>query len=159
MLSSDTMTVEVVQNQQSSCGKSTYLSQILKYPVGKRCCQQYWSSSVWKTFSLCFSEEMWPCHCFSLLQFFPHIQQWKSTWRAQKTRVPSAGIVCLSLWHVQGPGWTGNHPRPRFYSRGARLVGEPGKDIKLKSGREPRRCANFGRHARTQARGEGFSHV
>lgn len=62
-----------------SCQGPTYLSQILKFPVGKRCCQQYWSSSVWKTFSLCFSEEIWPCHCFSLLQFFPHIQQWKST--------------------------------------------------------------------------------
>lgn len=59
--------------------QKTYLSQMLKYPVGKRYCQQFWSSSVWKTFSLCFSEEMWPCHCFSLLQFFPHIQQWKST--------------------------------------------------------------------------------
>lgn len=59
--------------------KKTYLSQMVKYPVGKRYCQQFWSSSVWKTFSLCFSEEMWPCHCFSLLQFFPHIQQWKST--------------------------------------------------------------------------------
>ena len=77
-LSTDTMTVEFKPDQQSSRGKlqrPTYLSQILKYPVGKRCCQQYWSSSLWKTFSMCFSEEMWPCHCFSLLQFFPHIQQ------------------------------------------------------------------------------------
>ena len=95
-LSTGTMTVQFKPNQQSSRGelqRPTYLSQILKYPVGKRCCQQYWSSSVWKTFSLCFSEEMWPCHCFSLLQFFPHIQQWKSTCGAKKTRVASAAAV------------------------------------------------------------------
>lgn len=76
-LSADAMTCDQLFSQ-GTC-RATYLSQTLKYPVGKRCCQQYWSSSVWKTFSLCFSEEMWSCHCFSLLQFFPHIQQWKST--------------------------------------------------------------------------------
>lgn len=55
---------------------STHLSQTLNVPVGKRYCQQFRSSSELKTRSLCFSEVMCCCHCFSLLQFFPHSQQW-----------------------------------------------------------------------------------
>lgn len=52
------------------------LSQTLKVPVGNRYCQQFWSSSELKTLSLCFSEVICCCHCFSLLQFLPHSQQW-----------------------------------------------------------------------------------
>lgn len=53
----------------------THLSHTRKAPVGKRYCQQLWSSSELKTRSLCFSEVMCCCHCFSLLQFLPHSQQ------------------------------------------------------------------------------------
>lgn len=58
------------------CRSSSHLSQTLKVPVGNRYCQQFWSSSELKTRSLCFSEVMCCCHCFSLLQFLPHSQQW-----------------------------------------------------------------------------------
>lgn len=53
----------------------SHLSQTRKAPVGNRYCQQLWSSSELKTRSLCFSEVMCCCHCFSLLQFLPHSQQ------------------------------------------------------------------------------------
>lgn len=61
---------------KSDMSNKTYLSQTLKVPVGNLYCQQFWSSSELKTRSLCFSEVMCCCHCFSLLQFLPHSQQW-----------------------------------------------------------------------------------
>lgn len=76
---------------------------------------------------------MWPCHCFSLLQFFPHIQQWKSTYGVRQTYVPSAGLVWGTLTHLQGTRLTRNHPtEDALCFQGAGLQGEPGKNTNLK---------------------------
>lgn len=71
--------------QRRRCFWRFYLSQTLKVPVGNRYCQQFWSSSELKTRSLCFSEVICCCHCFSLLQFLPHSQQWFPAFKRHKS--------------------------------------------------------------------------
>lgn len=81
------------QRRASFCGRLSHLSQTLKVPVGNRYCQQFWSSSELKTLSLCFSDVMCCCHCFSLLQFLPHSQQWLPACERKKNK------TAQSHWH------------------------------------------------------------